>query len=184
MRATALLVLLCGMVGSAQAAPAADAQVKSVVDQLGLGSLGASMAQLMIDNTPALKALDGPQQECARKPVQEMLDQEFRRSMIAGLGEDGDQVMAEWTRFLATPAGRALSTAFANASAETVAAKAGDGLAGNDRAALEAFLRGPAYTRFVASFDQSSPVPEDSGARLAQGLQDQCRIALTPEDVS
>ncbi len=184
MRSAALLLSLCGAAGVAQAAPASDADVAAVVKTLGMGSLGATMASLVIDSTPALKALPDAEQTCAQAPVRDLLDAQFRRSIIQGLGSDGDVVIAEWSRFLATPAGQALSTTFANSTPENTEAKAGAGLAGADRAQLAAFMASPTYRRMVASFESGPAIPEDLDAQLAKPLQDQCRIALKPEEIS
>lgn len=184
MRSLALLPLLCCIAGVAQAAPAADADVAAVVKSLGMGSLGATMATVLIDNTAALKALPDAERTCAQAPVGDLLDAQFRRSIIQGLGNDGDVVIAEWSRFLATTAGKALSSTFANSTPETTEARAGTGLAGEDRAQLAAFIGSPAYRRMVASFESGPAVPEDLGAQLAKPLQDQCRIALKPEEIS
>ena len=53
-----------------------------------------------------------------------------------------------------------------------------------ERAEVAAFLASPAYTRFIATLDIESELPDDIGVQLAKGLQDQCRIALNPDDIS
>ncbi|QKW56933.1 hypothetical protein [Stenotrophomonas sp. NA06056] len=184
MRSLALLPLLWCVAGVAQATPASDADVAAVVKSLGMGSLGATMADLVIDNTPALKALPDADQACAQAPVGDLLDAQFRRSIIQGLGNDGDVVIAEWSRFLATTAGKALSSTFANSTPDNTEAKAGAGLGATDRAQLAAFMASPAYRRMVASFESEPAIPEDLDAQLAKPLQDQCRIALKPEEIS
>ena len=184
MRSLALLPLLWCVTGVAQAAPAADADVAAVVKTLGLGTLGATLSSLVIDTTPALKALPEADQQCAQVPVRDLLDAQFRGSIITGLGSDGDAVIAEWTRFLATPAGKALAGGFANSTPENTEAKAAAGLAGPDRAQLAAFIGSPAYRRLVASFESGPAMPDNLGAQLAKPLQDQCRIVLNPDDIS
>lgn len=184
MRSPALLLSLLCLTGVAQAAPATDAQVEAVMQKLSMGTLGTDMAKLMIDNVPALKSLPETDRQCAHAPIQNLLDAQFRHSVITGLGNDGDQVIAEWSRFLATPAGKGLSSAFAAAGPETMAAKANADLNEKERADAAAFLASPAYTRFIATFDTESELPDDIGVQLAKGLQDQCRIALNPDDIS
>ncbi|MBF9173902.1 hypothetical protein I4I65_17675, partial [Xanthomonas campestris pv. campestris] len=90
MRVCLLLALSC-TVGVVHAAPASDGAVKTLVTRLGMGGLGTDMAELTVKSTPSLSALDDAQRVCARKPIQDMIDQGFRSSMIAGLGDDGAQ---------------------------------------------------------------------------------------------
>lgn len=179
-----LLLPLLLATGVAQAAPATDAEVAAVMQKLSMGSLGKDMAKLMVDNVPALKGLPEADRQCAHAPIQTLLDKQFRDSVITGLGDDGNQVIAAWSRFLGTRAGQGLSSAFAGASPDTVAAKANVDLDENERAEVAAFLDSPAYTRFIATFDTESELPDDIGVQLAKGLQDQCRIALNPDDIS
>lgn len=183
-RSRALLLPLMWIAGAAHAAPAADAQVHEVMDTLGMGTLGMDMAKLMIDNMPALARLPETDRQCAQAPMKRLLDAQFRSTVVAGLGNDGDQVVAEWLRFLATPAGKGLSSAFAGASASTLATKADAALGEKDRAELEAFMASPAYSRFIATFDANAELPDDIGVQIAKGLKDQCRIALNPDDIS
>lgn len=184
MRSPALLLSLLCFTGAAQAAPASDTQVQAVVQALGLGTLGTDMAKLMVDNVPALNALPETDRQCAYAPIKGLLDAQFRRSVISGLGNDGDQVIAEWSRFLGTPGGKSLSSAFAGANPSTIATKANAELSEKERAEVAAFLTSPAYTRFIATLDIESELPDDIGVQLAKGLQDQCRIALNPDDIS
>ena len=184
MRSPALLLSLVCLTGVAQAAPASDTQVQAVMQKLSMGTLGTDMAKLMIDNVPALKALPETDRQCAHAPIQNLLDAQFRHSVITGLGNDGDQVIAEWSRFLGTPGGKSLSSAFAGANPATMAEKANVNLSEKDRAEVTAFLASPAYTRFIATLDIESELPDDIGVQLAKGLQDQCRIALNPDDIS
>jgi len=184
MRSHALLLSLLCVTGVAQAAPATDAEVKAVMQQLSMGTLGKDMAKMMVDNLPALDSLPEADRECAHTPIKDLLDAEFRRSVIAGLGTDGDEVIAEWSRFLATPAGKGLASAFAAAGPETMAARTHAVLSEKERADAAAFLASPAYTRFIATFDTESGLPDDIGVQLAKGLQDQCRIVLAPDEIA
>ncbi|WP_411850875.1 hypothetical protein ACLB90_18800 [Stenotrophomonas sp. LGBM10] len=184
MRAGALLLVLACATGAAHAAPATEAQVGHVVRALHLDAVGASLTDVMIDNVPALKALAPSDRECAKGPVRDHLDAEFRRQLVLGLGEDGAAIMAEWEAFLPTPAGRGVIDAFANATPDTLASHAAANLDPAGRQALDAFLAGPAFERFLSAFDADTPTPKDLGVRLARNLQDQCRIALSPDDIS
>lgn len=184
MRRLALLPLLWCVSGGVQAAPAPDDAVGRVLAALGVGSLGASLASLVIDTTPALKALAPADQACAKGPVRDVLDAGFRRSIIQDLGGDGDAVIAEWARFLPTPAGMALSRTFADSTPDNTEARAAAGLSDADRAKLAAFIDGAAYRRMVASFKSASGPPDDLGAQLFRPLRDQCRIVLEPGQIS
>lgn len=140
MRVCLLLALSC-TVGVVHAAPASDGAVKTLVTRLGMGGLGTDMAELTVKSTPSLSALDDAQRVCARKPIQDMIDQGFRSSMIAGLGDDGAQVVADWAQFLDTSAGKSLASVFAGSNAQTIADRAGAGLDEKARAELDTFLR-------------------------------------------
>src|SRR5690606_37195095 len=115
-----------------------DAEVRAVVQSLGLGTLGTDMAKLMVENVPALNALPETDRQCAYAPIKGLLDAQFRRSVISGLGNDGDQVIAEWSRFLGTPGGKSLASAFAGANPSTIAAKAHADLSEKERADVAA----------------------------------------------
>ena len=183
-RSPALLLTLLCLAGTAHAAPATDAQVHKVMDTLGMGPLGTDMARLMIDNMPALKRLPETDRQCAQGPVRDLLDAHFRSTVITGLGDDGDQVVAGWLRFLPTPAGKSLAQAFAGARSSTLGDKAMAGLRDTDRHELEAFMASPTYSRFIAAFDADADLPDDIDVQMAKGLKDRCRIALTPDDIS
>lgn len=184
MRSAALLLSLCCAAGVAQAAPASDAEVAAVVTKLGLGSLGTDMAGIMVDNVPVLKALPDADRQCARGPIRDVLDAQYRRSLIAELGNDGDTVIAEWSRFLATAAGKGLSSSFAGSTPETTAANATAGLSEQERAQTAAFLDSPAFKRLTAALQTDSDLPDDLSVQVSKMLQAQCRIALKPEEIS
>lgn len=179
-----LLLALCCTVGVVHAAPASDGAVKTLVTRLGMGGLGTDMADLTVKSTPSLSALDDAQRVCARKPIQDMIDQGFRSSMIAGLGDDGAQVVADWAQFLDTSAGKSLASVFAGSNAQTIADRAGAGLDEKARVELDAFLRSPSGARLMAALDAASPMPDDHEARMAKDLKAQCGIVLTADAVS
>ncbi|MCC7633418.1 hypothetical protein [Stenotrophomonas rhizophila] len=178
----ALLVLLCGAVGAVQAAPAATAEVDALLQTLNKGSLGASQAEMMVEEVPALKALPEADRQCARTSIQSFFYGHVRQSLISSLGEDGDAVVADWSRFLATPSGKgylivtgALPESAADASINTQDEAYSAG--------FEAFLGSASFKRLNDGFDAMS-APDELAVRLTRGLQDQCRIALKPDDIS
>ena len=183
-RSPALLLTLLCLAGAAHAAPATDAQIHKVMKTLGMAPLGLDMARLLIDNTPALERLPESDRQCAQATMRELNDAHFRTLISTGLGDDGDQVVTEWLRFLATPAGRNLASVFAGASSSTLGEKALAGMSGKDRVEMEAFMASRTYSRFIAAFDPEADLPDDLGAQIAKGLKDQCRISLTPDDIS
>ncbi|WP_439449557.1 hypothetical protein [Stenotrophomonas sp. ATs4] len=180
MRSLALLPLLC-VAGLASAAPATDAGVADVMRKLNKGSMGAASAEMMVAEVPSLKALPEGDRQCARSAIHAVLLGQARRSVINDLGDDGDTVIAEWARFLETPSGkgyRALAGGTTGDDAESI-----DVQSEQYQSVFEAFLASAAHERLLASFGRLSP-PDDLPEQLARGLQDQCRIALKPQEIS
>ncbi len=182
MRSAALLLSLCCAAGAAQAAPASAADMDALLHTLKKDSVGASSAAMMVEEVPTLKALAEGDRQCARTSIQSFFYVHARQSLINILGEDGDVVVADWSRFLATPSGkgyliltRALPESAADASVNV-----------NDEAyaaGFDAFLGSTSFKRLDAGFDAMS-VPDEFAVKLSQGLQDQCGIALKPEEIS
>jgi len=178
----ALLLLLCCATGAAQAAPAAAAEVDALLQTLNKGSLGASSAAMMLEELPTLNALGDSDRQCARSSIQSFFYAHVRQSLISSLGQDGDAVVADWSRFLATPSGKGYLI-LAGALPESAADASIDVNNAAYTAGFEAFLGSTSFKRLNDGFD-AMPAPDHMAVRLSQGLQDQCRIALKPDEIS
>ena len=178
----ALLLILCCATGAAQAAAAADADLAALMQTLNKGSMGAASAAMLVNEAPALKVLPEADRQCALSTLQSLLQRQVRQSVINSLGSDGDMVIAEWTRFLATPSGKGYLI-MTGALPESAADASVDAQDEAYAAAFETFLGGAPFARLNAAFDAMS-APDDMMVQLTQGLQDQCRIALKPDDIS
>lgn len=180
MRNLALLPLLC-VAGLASAAPASEAALADVMRTLHKDTMGASSAEMMVAEVPSLKVLPEGDRQCARSALHAVLIGQARQSVINDLGDDGDTVIAEWVRFLDTPSGKgylALEGVVSAAEAEAI-----DVQSEQYQSVFAAFLASPAHKRLTASFSRLA-MPGDLPEQLAKGLQDQCRIALNPKEIS
>ncbi len=178
----ALLLLLCCAPGAAQAAPAAAAEVDALLQTLNKGSLGASSAAMMVAELPTLNALAESDRQCAHASIQSFFYGHVRQSLISSLGEDGDAVVADWSRFLATPSGKGyliLTGAVPESAADASIDVKNEAYA----AGFEAFTGSASFKRLNDGFD-AVRAPDEMAVRLSQGLQDQCRIALKPDEIS
>lgn len=180
MRNVALLPLLC-VAGIASAAPASDAALADVLRTLHKESMGISAVETMVDEVPSLNVLPDSDRQCARSTIHAVVLGHVRQSVINDLGDDGDSVVAEWARFLETPSGKGylvLEGAITGAEAESI-----DVHSEQYKTVFEAFLAGAAHKRLNASFGRLA-LPGDLPEQLARELQDQCRIALNPKEIS
>ncbi|AWH21346.1 MULTISPECIES: hypothetical protein [Stenotrophomonas] len=180
MRNAALLPLLC-VAGIASAAPATDAAVADVLRTLGKESMWVSAVEAMVAEVPSLNGLPQSDRQCAHSAMQAVVLGNARQSVINHLGDDGDSVVAEWARFLETPSGKgylALEGVLTETDVEPV-----DVNSETYQTDFEAFMASAAYRRLLASFGRMA-MPGDLPEQLARGLQDQCRIALNPEEIS
>ncbi len=180
MRNLALLPLLC-VAGLASAAPATDAAVAEVMRKLHKDSIGVDLAAELVAGEPALNALPEERRQCARGAIHSVLQSKMRQAVISQLGNDGDAVIDEWSRFLDTPSGKgyqAMTGGLAEAEAASIGVQSEQYQTG-----LETFMASAAHKRLLASFGDAAP-SSDLFQQLADGLQDQCRIALKPEEIS
>ncbi len=185
MRSIALLAGLL-LAAGVSAAPADRADVGMIMQQLGMGSLGADSAAGLVGNFPALQALDAASQACATQQVSTLLDVQFQQTVVNNMGADGSQLIGQWKAFLATDSGRDMARTF-QATAAAIASGDGEidtGLDEEKKAEISRFMASPAFQRFIDGFGSENQLPADIGQQLVDVLQRECAIALDPEQIS
>lgn len=182
------IVLLAGLLltGGASAASADRADIGQIMQQLGMGRLGADSAASLIENFPALQTQDAAGKACATQQVSTMLDVQVQQGIVDSMGTDGKTLVKEWKKFLATDSGSDMARTF---QATAAAIASGDegfdaGLDEDRKAEISRFMATPAFQRFIDGFGSESQLPADIGQRLVDVLQRECRIALDPEQIS
>ncbi|MGE6335192.1 hypothetical protein [Stenotrophomonas sp. NPDC077659] len=152
-----------------------------VMRTLDKESMVISAVEMMVAEVPSLNGLPESDRLCARSSMRAIVLGNIRQSVITDLGDDGDSVVAEWARFLETPSGKgylAYEGVMTEADVDPV-----DVNSEPYQTVFKAFAATAAYRRLLVSFCRAV-MPGDLPEQLAKGLQDQCRIALNPEEIS
>ena len=170
---------------SAVAAPAERKDVGEVMKALSMGNLADNAVAPLVEQLPGMQEQSAAGKACAAGQVSRLMGEQFQQDIAEALGDDGAQLMGEWKRFLATPAGADMvrtfqATAAAAASGEEPVEPAMDDAS---KRKITEFMGKPAFQRFMQGFDGSQP-PADFSQRIIDALQSKCGIALDPEQVS
>jgi|GEM_PF-314960 len=186
MRAVALVAgLLMATPLVAAAAPVSGSDLMPVMRHLGMDGIGHATSESLIGFTPGLKALDGDQRACAAGELATLLDAHMSTQIAGTFGEEGSDLLAEWTRFMPTPAGVDMGRTFrASAQVQAGIATATPQVSAAHKEAIAAFMQGEAFQRFIGGLSAESPVPEDIGERMAEALKSGCQIDFDPGQMS
>ncbi|KQN94603.1 MULTISPECIES: hypothetical protein [Stenotrophomonas] len=180
-------VLLAGLLlaTGASAAPADPAEIGGIMRQLGMDGLAGDATGGLIAQVPDLQALDGAGKACASAQVSALMAAQFQQSVVDSMGADGDRLIADWKRFMATEAGAGMARTFQATAAAMAGGPAMEtGLDEAGKAEIAAFMGTSAFQRFMDGFGDDNVLPEDIGQRLAESLQRECGIELDPGQIS
>ncbi len=184
MRVPALLAGLL-LAGAASAQPAAPAEVAVIMHQLGMEGLGRNSADVLFSVSPTLQALDDSGRECAATQIGKLLDAHFQQQIAGSLGDDGAALVAEFTQFLATPAGKDMGRTFqASAAAQQGANAEAPQVSEANKVEIARFMGTPAFQRFIEGISADGGMPENIGEAMSGALKRECRIDFDPEQMS
>lgn len=180
-------VLLAGLFLAAgvSAAPADPAEIGWIMQQLGMEGLAGDATGRLIEQVPDLQGLDDAGKACASAQVSTLVAAQFRQVVVGSMGADGDRLVADWKRFMATGAGAGMARNFQTIAATMAGGQAMEaGLDDTGKAEIAAFMGTPAFERFMDGFGDGNVPPDDIGQRLAETLQRECGIELDPGQIS